>query len=166
MHPLVDNVYRTDATTVGLIATNTTAIGATHHLVQMVTARTRLGRVRLTWNAVTTQLVFQGLFQPPELQCPNLLIGSPGPAMPLFVIERARISCIEDGELLRHTEIDDLVGGMVEGLPTHPVDLLAETAPSAVEALAPPRPGLRAPPLFLESPAPGQEQMLLLKFKD
>jgi hypothetical protein len=70
--------------------------------------------------------------------------------MPFLMIERAEITRIENGELLRHTERDDLVGGMMEGIPTHPVDLLAQTVPSAVEAAAPSRPGFRAAPLFLE----------------
>lgn len=69
--------------------------------------------------------------------------------MPFFVIER-QIPHIEYGELLRDTELYELVGGMVEGIPTHPIDLLAETSPGAIKPFPAPRPRFCATPFFLE----------------
>ncbi len=61
MHPLVEDVHRTDPIAVRPIATGAAMIRAARHLVKMAAVRTRLGRVRFTdrdqGDAIMTELV-------------------------------------------------------------------------------------------------------------
>jgi hypothetical protein len=70
--------------------------------------------------------------------------------MPCVLVQRAEIACIEDRDVMQNAEFPNLIGGMMQGITGYALDFLAQTAPCAVETLAPSRSGLRAAPLFLE----------------
>ena len=67
MHPFGQEVHRTDAIAMGLIATGATMVGKACHLGEVATAWTGLGRVRFThrdqWDTMTLEFVFEILFQ-------------------------------------------------------------------------------------------------------
>jgi len=154
MHPLIEDVHRTDAIAVRPIATGATMVGTARHLGEVAALRTRLGRVRLTdfheLDAVPTKLVFQVLFQSPELQRPNLLVCPPGSAMSFFVVEGAEIPRVKDRNSVSEAKRDDLIGGMMQRIAGNPFGFLTGAVSRPVEAFPPPRPGLRAAPLLLE----------------
>ena len=140
MHPLVEDVHRADPIAMGSIATGATAVGAACHLGEVTTVRTRLRRVRLTnldqLDAVTTELVCQVVFQPPELQRPDLLIGASGPAMPFVMVQRAEIAGVQDRNLVSDTKRDDLIGRMMQGIAGDPFHFLADSMSGPVQTLA------------------------------
>ena len=154
MHPLIEDVHRTDAIAMRPIVTGATTIGTARHLGEVAALRTRLGRVRLTdlheLDTMPTKLVCQVLFQPPELQRPNLLIGPPGSAVPFLVVEGTKIPRVQDRNSVSEAKRDDLIGGMMQCIAGNPFRFLAGAVSRPVKAFPPPGPGFRAAPLFLE----------------
>ena len=154
MHPFAPDVHRTHPITVCPIVTSTKAIGSASHLVEMAAMRTRLGRVRFTDEhalyPMTLQFIRSIGFQTAKCQGAHILIGSPGPEMPFFVVKRAQIACIQHRDAMHDTEGHHRVGCMMQDMARHLLHFLASFVSGSMQTLTSTRAWLRACPFFAQ----------------